>query len=267
MQLVRARWSDRAREKIRLFANTGGHVPRTLLAQLRALFPNASPFLMYGLTEAFRSTYLDPAEVDRRPDSIGKAVPNAEIFVLRENGEECEPDEVGELVHRGAFVTLGYWNGFETSAKRFRRFKAPGSPYDEELAVWSGDLVRKDAEGFLYFVGRKDDLIKTSGYRVSPTEVEEAIFQSGVVSEVAVFGVPHAELGEAIVACVVPIAAPLPTAALLEHCRRELPTYMVPRAIECVTSLPRNPNGKIDRGVLKRGRSGVIAAEAAGTKV
>ena len=148
-------------------------MPRATLQKLRAIFRHAQPYLMYGLTEAFRSTYLDPSEVDRRVDSIGKAIPNAEILVVRPDGSPCGPGEQGELVHRGALVAMGYWNDPERSAERFK--PAPPRHYglgDSELAVWSGDLVVADDDGFLYFVSRKDEMIKTSGYRVSPTEIE-----------------------------------------------------------------------------------------------
>jgi acyl-CoA synthetase (AMP-forming)/AMP-acid ligase II len=165
--------------------------------------PTAKPYLMYGLTEAFRSTYLPPEEVDRRPDSIGKAIPNADILVLREDGTECAADEPGELVHRGALVGLGYWNDPQTTAERYRPLPAGagrcqnGLPLPE-IAVFSGDTVRRDSEGFLYFVGRRDEMIKTSGYRVSPTEVEEVLYASGQVAECAAFGVDHPTLGQAV---------------------------------------------------------------------
>ncbi len=164
MQLVRAAWPEPAHRTLRYFANTGGKLPTPVLQQLRALFPQAKPYLMYGLTEAFRSTFLDPAEVDHRPDSIGKAVPNARILVVRDDGSPCGPDEIGELVHIGACVTLGYWNDATRTAQRYRpspELKPGGAPRDR--AVWSGDLVRKDAEGFLYFVARNDAQIKING--------------------------------------------------------------------------------------------------------
>jgi acyl-CoA ligase (AMP-forming) (exosortase A-associated) len=249
IQLAQATWPEAARERLRYFANTGGHMPRDLLGELRRLFPNAAPYLMYGLTEAFRSTYLDPAEVDRRPDSIGKAIPNAEILVVKPDGGLAGPGEQGELVHRGPLVALGYWNDTERTAERFR--PAPGQPEQlplAESAVWSGDLVRLDADGFLYFVGRGDEMIKTSGYRVSPTEVEEAIFASGAVSEAAAFGVPDRALGQAIVAAVV--AKPGiedPAGTITAHCQAVLPRFMVPQRLELRAGLPRSPNGKIDR--------------------
>ncbi len=251
-QLARLDWPAEATPHLRYFANTGGHMPRDLLQRLRAVFPKAKPFLMYGLTEAFRSTYLDPAEVDRRPNSIGKAIPNAEILVVRPDGTPCVPGEKGELVHRGALVAQGYWNDPERTAERFR--PAPGQPAQRpltEIAVWSGDIVYADEKGFLYFVGRRDEMIKTSGYRVSPTEVEEAVLASGLVGEAVAFGAPHAELGQGIV--VVATAkdgAALDTDALLVECRTRLPGYMVPGVIVARETLPRTPNGKIDRSGL-----------------
>ncbi|MHC4899345.1 MAG: acyl-CoA ligase (AMP-forming), exosortase A system-associated [Planctomycetota bacterium] len=252
-KLANEEWPTQTGARLRYFANTGGHMPRPTLDRLRSVFPNARPYLMYGLTEAFRSTYLDPAEVDRRPDSMGKAIPNAQILVVDENGRECGAGEPGELVHRGALVSLGYWNAPELTAQRFR--PAPGQPAGipvPEIAVWSGDLVRKDDDGFLYFIGRNDEMIKTSGYRVSPTEVEEVIFRSGLVSEVAAVGVPHEELGQAIVVfAVAPAGQDLDVERIRETCRRQLPLYMVPSDVQARDSLPRNQNGKIDRQLIR----------------
>jgi acyl-CoA synthetase (AMP-forming)/AMP-acid ligase II len=224
-------------------------MPTATLARLREKLPATSVFLMYGLTEAFRSTYLPPDQVGVRPTSIGKAIPNAEILVVRPDGTPCAPGEPGELVHRGAHVTLGYWNDPEKTAVRFRPApaQAGGLPVPE-LAVWSGDTVVRDEEGYLYFVGRRDEMIKTSGYRVSPTEVEEVLYATGLVAEAIALGAPHPVLGQAVV--VVAVAAnPSPGAVdeLLAACKRELPTYMVPAHVELRDSLPRNPNGKIDR--------------------
>ena len=251
MQLAARVWPDGVR--LRYFANTGGHMPRTLLDALRARAPQAEPFLMYGLTEAFRSTWLPPAEIDRRPDSIGKAIPGAQVLVLRPDGTPCEAGEPGELVHRGPTVALGYWNDAQRTAERFRPWRAlPGLPMDG-VAVWSGDTVVRDADGFLYFVGRRDEMIKTSGYRVSPTEVEEVLYASGLVAECAVFGRPDEALGQAVTAAVAPVAdAPADwPERLLGTCRERLPGWMVPRAIvQFDVRLPRNPNGKIDRQAL-----------------
>jgi len=253
MQLAQQDWPPEATRAIRYFANTGGHMPRPLLDRLRTIFPNARPYLMYGLTEAFRSTYLDPSEIDRRPNSIGKAIPNAEILVVRPDGSSCSPGEQGELVHRGALVAKGYWNDPGLTKERFR--PAPGQTEGQplpEIAVWSGDTVYADEEGFLYFVGRRDEMIKSSGYRISPTEIEEILYAIDVVGEAAVFGVPHPTLGEAIVAVVVPAGGtPLDCDELLQVCREQLPRYMVPAVISVRNGLPRSPNGKIDRGPLK----------------
>ena len=251
-QILRARWTPEAAQSLRYFANTGGRMPRATLESLRRTFPNAKPFLMYGLTEAFRSTYLDPAEVDRRPDSIGKAIPNAEVLVVKPTGELAGPGEQGELVHRGPLVSLGYWNDAARTAERFK--PAPARPEEiqvPEFAVWSGDIVRIDEEGFLYFIGRGDDMIKTSGYRVSPTEVEEAVYETGLVSEVAALGVADDQLGQAIVlALVAKEGEALDTAAVLHHCREVLAAYMVPRRAVEMDSLPRSPNGKLDRPAI-----------------
>ncbi|RXV65873.1 acyl-CoA ligase (AMP-forming), exosortase A system-associated [Burkholderia stabilis] len=253
MQLASADWSDTARTRIRRFANTGGHLATPLLHRLQALFTHAAPYLMYGLTEAFRSTYLAPADAALRPTSIGKAVPNAEILVLRADGSECAADEPGELVHRGAFVTLGYWNRPELTAQRFRALPRRHAEIPRgDVAVWSGDIVRRDADGYLYFVARGDDMIKTSGYRVSPTEIEDVLFALPHIREAAVFSVPHPALGEAIAACVVStLDADACRADIARACRDALPTYMNPLVVEPLPALPRNPNGKIDRPALK----------------
>jgi acyl-CoA synthetase (AMP-forming)/AMP-acid ligase II len=228
-------------------------MPIETLNRLRALLPETRPFLMYGLTEAFRATYLAPDQVDRRPDSIGKAIPNSEILVLREDGVPCAPNEPGELVQRGALVGMGYWNDPEKTAERYRPLAGrEGGLVLQELAVFSGDTVRKDEEGFLYFIGRRDEMIKTSGYRVSPTEIEEVIYAMRHVSECAALGVDHPTLGQAVVVVVTSSEGQvLNEAELLAECRERLPPYMVPSRIEVRTgTLPRNPNGKIDRKAL-----------------
>ncbi len=258
IQLTQMEWPAAISEHLRYFANTGGRMPRETLMALRQRVPTARPFLMYGLTEAFRSTYLPPEEVDRRPDSIGKAIPNAEILVLREDGTPCAPEEPGELVHRGALVGLGYWNDAEKTAERYKPMpaSAPGRPSGLQLpeyAVFSGDTVRMDAEGFLYFVGRRDEMMKTSGYRVSPTEVEEVLYATQLVGECVAFGVDHASLGQAIHVIVTAPAdgAEVDMAALLGECKKRMPAYMVPHGFEQRPGpLPRNPNGKIDRKLL-----------------
>jgi acyl-CoA ligase (AMP-forming) (exosortase A-associated) len=252
LQIADAPWPDAAAKRLRYFANTGGRMPRPALDRLRAIFPSAEPYLMYGLTEAFRSTYLDPAEVDRRPDSIGKAIPNAEILVLRPDGTPCEPGEPGELVHRGALVALGYWNDPVRTGERFRLVHHPDQDWRvPERAVWSGDTVVTDDEGFLYFVGRADDMIKTSGYRVSPTEIEEAAYGTGLVRDAVAVGIADAALGQRIVLIATPTQPRLDVTALTTALRRMLPLYMVPARIDARHELPRSPNGKFDRTVLK----------------
>jgi acyl-CoA ligase (AMP-forming) (exosortase A-associated) len=253
IQLVEQNWTAEASGRLRFFANTGGRMPKTTLDSLRSIFPAARPFLMYGLTEAFRSTYLDPAEVDRRPDSIGKAIPNAEILVVRPDGTECDPGEEGELVHRGALVALGYWNDPERTAERFKPLPGTEGALLPELAVWSGDSVVRDEEGFLYFVGRADEMIKTSGYRVSPTEIEEVAYATGLVRDAVALGVPDAQLGQRIVLLVSPIGdAELDPAEIKARFKKELPLYMLPKDVVVRPELPRSPNGKFDRNLLRQ---------------
>jgi acyl-CoA synthetase (AMP-forming)/AMP-acid ligase II len=249
LQLAAQDWPGEATAALRYFANTGGRMPRSTYRRLRALLPAAQPFLMYGLTEAFRSTFLDPAEADRRPDSIGKAIPNAEVLVVRPDGSACAPGEHGELVHRGALVSLGYWNDPERTAERFRPAPGAGSGPRAEIAVWSGDTAYRDAEGFLYFVGRADDMIKTSGYRVSPAEIEEAAYATGLVSEAVALGAADERLGEHIVLAV---CAPCDEELLRKELARELPPYMVPARTVVLEQLPRSVNGKFDRVELRR---------------
>lgn len=248
-QLAEREWPPEASGSLRYFANTGGRLPRATLDRLRAIFPGAAPYLMYGLTEAFRSTYLDPAEIDHRPGSIGKAIPNAEVLVLRPDGTECDPGEPGELVHRGALVALGYWNDPGRTAERFRPI--PGADGDwraPERAVWSGDVVVRDDDGFLSFVGRDDDMIKTSGYRVSPTEVEEAAYAVPGVHAAVAFGVPDERLGQRIVLVVAGGEGDAPQEqVVLAALRKDLPLFMVPAVVTVLPEIPRSPNGKLDR--------------------
>lgn len=268
IQLAQLDWPAHVTEHLRYIANTGGRMPLDTLNRLRAQLPQTKPFLMYGLTEAFRATYLPPDQVDHRPDSIGKAIPDAEVLVLREDGSECAPNEPGELVQRGALVAMGYWNDPERTAERFRPLPAAapgreGGLVLPEIAVFSGDTVRRDEDGYLYFIGRRDEMIKTSGYRVSPTEVEEILYATGLVGECAAFGEAHPTLGQSIT--VIATAVPgrsLDTAALLAECRNRMPAYMVPTRVETRDGpLPRNPNGKIDRKALSAALPGRSIAD------
>jgi acyl-coenzyme A synthetase/AMP-(fatty) acid ligase len=189
---------------------------------------------------------------------MGKAIPNAEILVVRPDGSPCAPNEPGELVHRGSLVSLGYWNDPEKTAERFK--PTPGRPAGimiTEMAVWSGDTVRMDEDGFLYFIGRRDEMIKTSGYRVSPSEIEEVAFASGLVADAAAVGVAHPTHGQANLLVAAPAEGKAPEdGPLLEALRRDLAAFMVPAKIDWREALPRNPNGKYDRSRL--------AAELAG---
>jgi acyl-CoA ligase (AMP-forming) (exosortase A-associated) len=245
VQLVEAVWPPVAALSLRRLTNSGGRLPASIVRRMRELFPAAETFLMYGLTEAFRSTWLNPALVDEHPDSIGTAIPFAEVMVVGPNGEQAEE---GELVHAGPLVAQGYWNDPARTAERFR--PAPRWSCYGGTAVWSGDRVRRDANGLLYFVGREDSMIKTSGNRVSPTEIEEAAVASGAAAEAAAFGIPDDRLGEAI--ALVARGDRAREAELRRHLKSELPNFMQPGIILWRSELPRGPNGKLDRERLKR---------------
>jgi len=239
---------------LRYITNTGGAMPQTVLAVLRRTLTNTRIFLMYGLTEAFRSTYLPPDQLDRRPTSMGKAIPDTEIFLINEAGELCKPGEVGELVHRGPTVSMGYWGRPDDTDRVLRPNPLlPPELGDCERVCYSGDLVKMDEEGFLFYVGRRDAMIKSSGFRISPTEVEEALFSSGKLRGAAVIGIPDEELGQAIKAFVVPKDGdPIDAERLLSHCGERLPRYMVPRIVEVLGELPKTSSGKVDYPALRR---------------
>lgn len=250
VQLLDAEWPELTARKLKRLTNSGGALTTGLVRGLRAKFPKADLYPMYGLTEAFRSTYLDPALVDANPDSMGRAIPFAEIMVVRPDGSRAGPGEPGELVHAGPLVAQGYWQDEERTAQRFK--PAPGFSDYGGVAVFSGDTVMEGPDGLLRFVGRDDEMIKSQGNRISPTEVEEAVLAGGEAREAAAFGAPDARLGQAIV--VVAVArgdAAAAEAALRERLRRELPSFMQPTRYEWRESLPRNANGKFDRSGLK----------------
>lgn len=240
---------------LRYITNTGGMLPETVLSDLRQHLPNTQIFLMYGLTEAFRSTYLPPDEIDRRPTSIGKAIPNTEILVINEEGTLCAPGEIGELVHRGPTVSMGYWQQPELTEKRLRPHPLlPAGLAEKERVCYSGDLVRTDEEGFLYFVGRLDSLIKSSGFRLSPTEVEAVLMQTGWLQGAAAIGVADEMLGQAVKAFVVLKAdVQIETQQIIRFCAEQLPRYMVPKQIEVLDQLPTTTSGKVDYPSLRLG--------------
>lgn len=256
LQLVELDWPEDAAASLRRLTNSGGALTQSLVRGLRTRFPAADLYPMYGLTEAFRSTYLDPALVDEHPTSIGKAIPFAEILVVNDAGEEAAPDEEGELVHTGPLVAQGYWRDDARSAERFK--PAPAFSQAGGVAVWSGDRVRRDAAGLLHFVGRRDAMIKTSGNRVSPQEVEEAAVATGIVAEAVALGLPDAQLGQAI-HLVARVAGDAVQADLIPALTRALPNFMVPRHVHWRAQMPVSPNGKLDRVAL----AGELANEIA----
>jgi acyl-CoA ligase (AMP-forming) (exosortase A-associated) len=245
VQLIEAPWPAAAALSLRRLTNSGGKLPPSVARRMRELFPAADIYSMYGLTEAFRSTYLEPALLDAHPDSMGSAIPFAEILVVDADGKAADE---GELVHAGPLVAKGYWQDPVRTAERFKPAPA-GSDYGG-TAVWSGDRVRRDAAGLLYFVGREDGMIKTSGNRVSPTEVEEAAIASGLVHEAVALGFQDARLGEGIALVVRPDRRGQEE-ELRAFLKRQLPNFMQPGPILWCDELPRSPNGKLDRVALK----------------
>jgi amino acid adenylation domain-containing protein len=231
---------------LRAMTNTGGRIPVDGVRRLRAAQPQAELFLMYGLTEAFRATYLPPQLVDAHPDSIGRSIPGGEILVLRDDLTPCDPGEVGELVQRGPTVSAGYWNDPGATERVFRPnpLRPVGTP-DSERVVFSGDLVRRDEEGLLYYVGRRDRLLKSSGFRVSPDEIADVVYASGEVLEVVVGSEATTDRGDLIVAYVV-LAEHGSVERLRRFCRVELPRYLQPARFDVRSDLPRTTSGKFD---------------------
>lgn len=251
MQLIQGGMQETPLRSLRIATCAGGRLAPEIVRTLRQVQTHAEVFLMYGLTEVFRSAYLRPHEVDVHPDSMGRAVPGAEIFVLRDDGTPCDAGEVGELVHRGPTVAMGYWNDSDLTARVFRTLPIFGAGEgNSERVVYSGDLVKRDEHGLLYFVGRRDRMIKTLGYRVSPEEVTDVLVASKLTREAAVTSEPDPLRGERIVAHV-----SLRDGASLVDVRRfcgvELPRYMQPTRYELYDTLPRNPAGKVDMLALR----------------
>jgi len=237
---------------LRYITNSGGRLPEQTVREIRTAHPHVRVYLMYGLTEAFRSTYLPPDDVDGRPGSMGKAIPNVEILVVNADGQPCQPGEVGELVHRGANISRGYWRDAEASSRVLRPHPfEPCRNGVEELVVFSGDLVKTDAEGYLYYVGRKDMQIKSRGVRVSPEEIERCLCSSGLVAYAVAFAIPRADGDSDIVAAVVPNDSTVPIDALEAYCRDEMPEYMEPRVIAPMAAFPLTSSGKPDRCAIR----------------
>ena len=248
-QLAKLNWPKAATASLRLFTNSGGHLSHELLQQLQNQFVNAEAYLMYGLTEAFRSSYLPPAQLADKPESMGIAIPGAALYVLREDGTECDANEKGELVHAGDLVAQGYWQQPEKTAARFKPLpKALDS--DQTPAVWSGDTVYRDEDGFLFFCGRNDNQIKVSGYRISPEEIEACLLHHELIEQAAVFGVPDEQNGQAITAVIQADSDALAINDCIRYCRINLAAYMLPSRYVIESCLPTNANGKLDRSLI-----------------
>ncbi|GAB5347436.1 acyl-CoA ligase (AMP-forming), exosortase A system-associated [Alteriqipengyuania sp. 357] len=247
-QLVEAKWESGAGDSLKRLTNSGGALTPDLIKAMRATWPQADIYPMYGLTEAFRSTFLDPSLVATHPTSMGTAVPFAEVLVVNAAGGPATPGEEGELVHCGPLVAQGYWQDPARTAERFK--PAPAHSEYGGMAVFSGDYVRRAEDGLLYFVGRRDAMIKSAGNRISPQEVEDAALATGLVADAVAFGVPDDRLGQAVHLVVRGDAAQ--QNGLRSALKRDLPSFMQPHAIEWRESLPLNPNGKIDRAALYR---------------
>ena len=231
---------------LRYVSNTAAALPASHIDEIRRKFSQATLFSMYGLTETKRTLYLPPSELDRRPGSVGIAIPGTEAWVEGEDGRRLGPGEVGELVVRGRHVMRGYWKDTALSAQRFR----PG-PFAGEQVCYSGDLFRVDEAGYFYFVARKDDIIKSRGEKVAPREVENAIYSLKGVQEAAVIGVPDPMLGQVIKAFVLAPGTGLTSASVIAHCKANLEDYMVPRAVEFVNEFPKTESGKIQKNKLR----------------
>ena len=255
MQMLRVADFATTLPALRVMTCAGGRLNPDAVRALRAAQPHARLFLMYGMTEVFRSTYLSPSQVDAHPDSMGRAVPGSRVWVVREDGTECADGEVGELLHAGPTVATGYWGDADATAAVF----VP-NPFDGgggaslARAVRSGDLVRRDADGLLYYVGRRDRMIKTLGYRVSPDEVTDVLHASGLVTDVAVTTAPDPQRGERIVAHLV-LREGATLDAMRQWCGLELPRHMQPAQWDLLDHLPRNPSGKHDLIALATGQA------------
>jgi acyl-CoA synthetase (AMP-forming)/AMP-acid ligase II len=234
---------------VRYICSSGGRVSQEMLGNVNEIFPKAIFYSMYGLTEAFRSTYLPPEQLYLRPNSIGKAIPDVEILVLDDAGNECSPGVTGELVHRGGCITRGYWNDPERTIEKFRSHPR----YPGEILVYSGDLVIKDNEGFITFVMRKDDMLKCNGIRISPTEIEEVLECHPKVRSAVVFGIENVEIGHDIVAAYTSKdGVSIDKAELILFLRKNIANHMIPRHFIHHDNFQATGNqGKIDRVNVK----------------
>jgi acyl-CoA ligase (AMP-forming) (exosortase A-associated) len=250
IQLLRAKNIERYEYKeLRYITNSGDRLFLPHVERLKKVFPHTKIFLMYGLTEAFRATYLDPSEIDRRPGSIGKAIPNAEIYVINKKGEEAKPEEVGELIQGGPLVSKGYWGKFKETVKKIRQ--NPFKKNHKDLVCFSGDLVRKDKDGFFYFIGRESGMIKSLGYRISPTEIESVLYGNDNIKEAVAFGIPDELIGQKIkIVVTLKDKGFLQKDDIMKYCIDNMSSYMIPKEIEIIDEMPVMPSGKIDRPAI-----------------
>ena len=231
---------------LRYVTNTAAALHPNHIRDLRAKLPMATVYSMYGLTETKRTLYLPPEWLDKKPGSVGVAIPGTEVWIEDDNGDRLGPDQVGELIVRGRHVMRGYWEAPEASAARYRTCPATG-----ERVCRTGDLFRMDEDGFMYFVGRRDDIIKSRGEKVAPREVEQVLLALSGVRDAAVIGVPDTVLGQSIKAFIVTDGDSLDETRVLAHCRANLEDYMVPKAVEFLSELPVTSSGKVTKKTLR----------------
>lgn len=245
---------------VRKITSSGGKITDKMIKDIENHYTNAQFYSMHGLTEAFRSTYLEPNQLKIRPESIGKAIPDVEIYIINEDGVECKPREIGELIHRGGYIYKGYWNAKEDTKKFYKSINVLKNIVDlegdltDEIVVCSGDYVYKDEEGYIYFVSRKDDMIKSCGFRISPYEIERVAYENiALLKECAVFSIENEKIEEEIV-FVYSASKELPKNEILFELKKHLPAHMIPATIIYKQKLPQTSpsSGKIDKEVLKK---------------
>jgi acyl-CoA synthetase (AMP-forming)/AMP-acid ligase II len=250
---------DTQLQKVRAITSSGGKVTNSMLSKLEDKFTNSQFYYMHGLSEAFRSTYLDPKQLKIRPASIGKAIPDVDLYIINEDGNECKPREIGELIHRGLGIYKGYWDSKEETAERFKSISILDKVIDlndsltDEIVVASGDYVYADEEGYIFFVGRKDDLIKSSGYRFSPIEIENIVYNTiPSITKCAVFSIANEKIEEEVI-LVYSCEEELSKNEILFELKKHLPLYMLPKQVIFKYNLPllNSDRTKVDKKTLK----------------
>jgi acyl-CoA synthetase (AMP-forming)/AMP-acid ligase II len=248
---------------LRYLTNSGGTLPVTVIRTLRAAHPGTALYAMYGLTEAFRSTFLNPALIDAKPTAIGRPIPNTDVLVIDDHGAICPPGAEGQFVHRGPTVAMGYWRDPAATAAVFRPRPAGFRGAGQETVVYTGDYGHADADGDLYFTGRRDEIFKSRGIRVTPAEIEAEIMRSGMISDLVVTAAPDGNAGTVILLTVQPGDRSFSLDALQDYCRTELAVHMRPHRITVMNPIPRTPHGKIDRPMVRRTLTGYPTGEQA----